>query len=150
VRVDDGGELWVRTPSSASSASLGDRLDAEGWLRTGDHARIDDEGFVWIEGRVSDVINRGGLKVFPAEVEEVLATAAGVREVAVVGIEDARLGEVPVAFVAGTIDQGLLEAHCREHLAPYKVPARYLEVARLPRSEVGKILRAELARSVSP
>ncbi|HEU5301241.1 MAG TPA: class I adenylate-forming enzyme family protein [Acidimicrobiia bacterium] len=147
VRIDDGGELWVRTPSSASSASLGDRLDAEGWLRTGDHARIDDDGFVWIEGRVSDVINRGGLKVFPADVEEVLATATGVREVAVVGIEDARLGEVPVAFVAGTIDQELLEAHCREHLAPYKIPTRFVEVASLPRNEVGKVLRAELAQS---
>ncbi|MFO7592360.1 MAG: class I adenylate-forming enzyme family protein [Acidimicrobiia bacterium] len=150
LRTDEGGELWVRTPSSASSAGLGDRMDADGWLRTGDHARIDEDGFVWIEGRASDVINRGGLKVFPAEVEEVLATAAGVREVAVVGIPDARLGEVPVAFVVGATDSDALEAHCREHLAPYKVPARYLEVARLPRNEVGKVLRAELARSVSP
>jgi len=150
VRTDDGGELWVRTPSSASSAGLGDRMDAHGWLRTGDHARIDEDGFVWIEGRASDVINRGGLKVFPAEVEEVLATSAGVREVAVVGIPDARLGEIPVAFVVGARDSDALEAHCRQHLAPYKVPARYVEVLRLPRNEVGKVLRAELARSVSP
>ena len=150
VRTDEKGELWVRTPSSASSAGLGDRVDAEGWLRTGDHARIDEDGFVWIEGRASDVINRGGLKVFPADVEEVLATAAGVREVAVVGIEDARLGEVPVAFVAGTIDSVVLEAHCREHLAPYKIPARFVEVTSLPRNEVGKVLREALARSITP
>ncbi len=145
VRTDEHGELWVRTPSSSSSG-LGDRVDAEGWLRTGDHARIDEDGFVWIEGRASDVINRGGLKVFPTDVEEVLQTASGVRDVAVVGIEDARLGEVPVAFVVGTVDATALEAHCREHLAPYKIPARFVEVASIPRTEVGKILRSELSR----
>ncbi len=149
VRTDDGGELWVRTSSSASSAGLGDRVDAEGWLRTGDYARIDAEGFVWIEGRASDVINRGGLKIFPAEVEEVLATAVGVREVAVVGIEDARLGEVPVAFVAGAVDADALEMHCREHLSPYKIPVRFIEIAALPRNEVGKVLRTQLVGSVT-
>jgi len=148
VRIDDSDELWVRTPSSAASG-LGDRVDSGGWLRTGDHARIDDEGFVWIDGRASDVINRGGLKVFPTDVEEVLRSAPEVREVVVVGITDERLGEIPVAFVVGTVDPIRLEAHCREHLAPYKVPARFIEVASIPRNEVGKVLRADLVRSVS-
>lgn len=150
VRTDEGGELWVRTPASSSSSpgsGLGDRVDADGWLRTGDHARIDDDGFVWIDGRASDVINRGGLKVFPTDVEEVLQTAAGVREVAVVGVADDRLGEIPIAFIVGAVDAGALESHCREHLAPYKIPARFVEVASIPRNEVGKVLRAELARS---
>lgn len=150
VRTDETGELWVRTPSStASSGELADRIDDERWLRTGDHARIDDDGFVWIEGRASDVINRGGLKVFPTDVEEVLQTADGVRDVAVVGVPDARLGEVPIACVVGDVGTAGLEAHCREHLAPYKVPTRFVEVTSIPRNEVGKILRAELARSVS-
>ena len=103
VAPGDDGELWLRTPALAAGyaggADLSDRLSPDGWFRTGDVARIDPEGFVWIEGRVSDMVNRGGLKVFPAEVEEVLRLAPGVADVAVVGVPDDRLGEVPWAFV---------------------------------------------------
>jgi long-chain acyl-CoA synthetase len=145
LRVDDRDELWVRTPASRGSAtSLGDRVDAEGWLRTGDCGHVDDDGFVWIDGRVSDMLNRGGLKVFPAEVEEVLRAATGVDDVAVVGVPDDRLGEVPVAFVVGTATAADLDRHVRDHLAPYKVPVAFESVDRLPRSEVGKVLTREL------
>ena len=147
LRVDDAGELWVSTPASRDSPpSLGERSTPDGWVRTGDHGRVDDEGFLWIEGRASDMVNRGGLKVFPAEVEEVIQSNPGVRDVAVVGIADERLGEVPVAAVVGDADPAELDARCRAHLAPYKVPARFLFVDALPRSEVGKILRAEVRR----
>jgi long-chain acyl-CoA synthetase len=145
LRVDDDGELWVRTPVSRGSAALlADRVDADGWLRTGDCGHVDDDGFVWIDGRVSDMLNRGGLKVFPAEVEEVLRAAAGVDDVAVVGVPDDRLGEVPVAFVVGTATAADLERHVRDHLAPYKVPVAFASVDELPRSEVGKVLTREL------
>ena len=151
LRVDDAGELWVSTPASRDSpASLGERSTPDGWVRTGDHGRVDDDGFLWIEGRVSDMVNRGGLKVFPAEVEEVLRSVPGVRDVAVVGIPDERLGEVPVAAVVGDADPGELESQCRAHLAPYKVPVRFVIVDALPRNEVGKILRAEVQRRCSP
>ena len=80
-------------------ASIADRLDADGYVDTGDLARVDEDGFVWIEGRAGDVINRGGNKVFPEQVEEVIRLAPQVREAAVVGAPDDRLGEVPVAFV---------------------------------------------------
>ena len=97
------GRLLVRPPSMAAGyadgARLADRIDAEGFVDTGDLARIDADGFVWIEGRVGDVINRGGNKVFPEHVEEVLRLAPGVDDAAVVGVPDDRLGEVPVAFV---------------------------------------------------
>jgi acyl-CoA synthetase (AMP-forming)/AMP-acid ligase II len=150
VRVDDNGELWVRTPvSRASAATLGDRVDAEGWVRTGDCGRVDDDGFVWIEGRVSDMVNRGGLKVFPAEVEEVLRSAPGVADVAVVGVPDDRLGEVPVAFVVGSADFAALEQHARRHLAPYKVPVRFEAIDALPRSEIGKVLGRDLVARVT-
>lgn len=150
LRVDETGELWVRTPASRDAPpSLGDRATPDGWLRTGDHGRVDDDGFLWIEGRTSDMVNRGGLKVFPAEVEEVLRSVPGVRDVAVVGIPDERLGEVPVAAVVGEADPGELHAQCRVHLAPYKVPARFVLVDSLPRNEVGKILRAEVQRLCS-
>ena len=104
MRTDDAtGELQVRTPALsagyADGTDLGDRLTDDGWFRTGDVGHVDDDGFVWIDGRLSDMINRGGLKVFPAEVEEVLRLSPDVADVAVVGVPDDRLGEVPWAFV---------------------------------------------------
>jgi acyl-CoA synthetase (AMP-forming)/AMP-acid ligase II len=146
-----GGEILVRTPMIAERAVAGDDMDGrlvDGWFHTGDLGRIDDEGFLWIEGRVSDMINRGGLKVFPEEVAEVIRLAPDVAECAVAGIPDDRLGEVPWAFVvprAGTsVDADGLEALCRQHLAPYKVPVRFESVDALPRNEVGKVLLREL------
>ncbi len=146
-----GGRLFVRPPRMAagyaSGEELGDRVDADGFVDTGDLARVDADGFVWIDGRAGDVINRGGNKVFPDQVEEVLRLVVGVTDTAVVGVPDARLGEVPVAFVvaSGSVSDADLEATCREHLAPYKVPVAFHRVQTLPRSEVGKILRRELA-----
>jgi acyl-coenzyme A synthetase/AMP-(fatty) acid ligase len=143
------GRLLVRPPTRAEG--LEDRVDAEGYVDTGDLARVDAEGFVWIEGRVGDLINRGGNKVFPAEVEEVLRLAPGVTDVAVVGVPDDRLGEVPVAFLTGAPPPDAeLDALCRAHVAPYKVPAAFRRVDALPRNEAGKLLRAELARSMPP
>ncbi len=141
----DIGRLFVRPPSTATALDP-QRVDPSGYVDTGDLARVDDDGFVWIEGRAGDVINRGGNKVFPEQVEEVLRLATGVSDAAVVGVPDARLGEVPVAFVVtnhDTSDEELLGL-CREHLAPYKTPVAFHRVDALPRSEVGKILRREL------
>jgi acyl-CoA synthetase (AMP-forming)/AMP-acid ligase II len=143
---DEVGELLVRPPRTAADID-GSRIDADGFVHTGDLARIDDDGFVWIEGRLGDVINRGGNKVFPDHVEEVLRLSPAVRDVAVVGVPDERLGEVPVAFVVGEVDGSALEALCREHLVPYKIPAAFVTVESLPRSEVGKVLRRKLAAS---
>jgi acyl-CoA synthetase (AMP-forming)/AMP-acid ligase II len=157
VRTDDGtGELQVRTPALsagyADGSDLSDRLTTDGWFRTGDVGHQDDDGFVWIDGRLSDMINRGGLKVSPAEVEEVLRLSPDVTDVAVVGVADDRLGEVPWAFVVTESVTGpaTLEALCREHLAPYKVPVRFEVVDALPRNEVGKVLtRALVDRSTA-
>ena len=150
------GELLVRPPSLAagyaSGDDLADRLTDDGFVHTGDLARIDDDGFVWIEGRRGDLINRGGNKVFPDEVEEVLASVPGVREAAVVPAEDGRLGQVPVAFVvvepggdrpAHEVDEAMRDA-CRTALAAYKVPVRFERIERLPRNDAGKLLRREL------
>ncbi|HEY8545802.1 MAG TPA: class I adenylate-forming enzyme family protein [Acidimicrobiales bacterium] len=166
VRSDPAtGELQVRTPALsagyADGGDLADRLTPDGWFRTGDVGRVDGDGFVWVEGRLGDMINRGGLKVSPAEVEEVLRLAPGVADAAVVGVPDDRLGEVPWAFVvpapageraagdgpprrAEGLDAATLEARCREHLAPYKVPVEFRVVDALPRNEVGKVLGKEL------
>jgi len=152
---DDTGELVVRTPSLSAGYADGsalnvDRATVEGWFRTGDLGRVDADGFVWIDGRVSDQINRGGMKVTPSEVEEVLVAAPGVREAAVVAASDERLGEIPVAFVvpvdpSAVPDAAALEEHCRAHLSPWKVPVRFHALDTLPRNEVGKVLKRELA-----
>jgi long-chain acyl-CoA synthetase len=148
--VADGtvGELLVRPPRMATGyadgGSLDDRIDTEGFVRTGDYASVDDVGFVWIEGRVGDVINRGGNKVFPGQVEEVLCLSPRVNEATVVAIPDDRLGEVPVAFVVGSATDEELVELCRLHLVAYKVPVAIHHVNALPRSEVGKVLRREL------
>ena len=154
VRIDDPdangvGELLVRPPAlwdDATRAAFGARLTHDDHVRTGDLARIDEAGFVWIEGRLGDLINRGGNKVVPAEVEEVLLALPPVREVAVAGLPDERLGQVPVAFVVESepISDAELEQACRVSLAPYKVPVRFERVDALPRNEVGKVLRREL------
>jgi len=147
VRLDADDHLLVRPPNTA--AGIEERLDADGFIDTGDLARIDEDGFVWIEGRAGDLINRGGNKVFPDSVEEVLRLAPAVTDVAVVGAPDERLGEVPVAFLVGTpVPDADLVVLCREHLVAYKVPAAYHWIDQLPRSEVGKILRRDLVDSL--
>ncbi len=139
------GPLLVRPPSTAVGIAA-ERVDVDGFIDTGDLARVDADGFVWIEGRAGDVINRGGNKVFPEHVEEVLRLVPEVVDAAVVGAPDDRLGEVPVAYVVTSVivaDADLV-AMCREHLAPYKVPVAFHRVDELPRSEVGKLLRRQL------
>ncbi|MFI5507612.1 class I adenylate-forming enzyme family protein [Mycobacterium sp. NPDC051804] len=147
--VDD--EVMVRTPTTAARKIDGaflDRLTDDGWFHTGDLGWFDDDGFLWLDGRVSDMINRGGLKVFPGTVEDVLLAADGVREAAVVGVPDERLGEVPWAFVA-RLDPEPTEADliawCRERLTPYRVPVRIVFVDQLPRNDVGKVVKRQLA-----
>jgi acyl-coenzyme A synthetase/AMP-(fatty) acid ligase len=145
------GRLLVKPPRMAAGYATGgelaDRIDADGFLDTGDLARVDPDGFVWIEGRSGDVINRGGNKVFPDHVADALRLVPGVADAGVVGVPDERLGAVPVAFVVTDreVTDDELRAVCREHLAPYKVPVAFHRVDALPRTEVGKLRRAELA-----
>lgn len=120
----------------------------DGWLRTGDLGRIDERGLVHLVGRDKDLINRGGQKVHPAEVERVLAAHPDVADVAVVGVPDPEWGEVPVAFVVVRgehegVDE-LLMALARERLAGHKRPARIERVSELPRTPAGKLLRRVL------
>jgi acyl-CoA synthetase (AMP-forming)/AMP-acid ligase II len=144
-------EVMVRTPTTAArkiDPAFLDRLTDDGWFHTGDLGWFDEDGFLWLDGRVSDMINRGGLKVFPGTVEDVLLAADGVREAAVVGIPDERLGEVPWAFVAchgEKLSENDLIAWCRERLTPYRVPVKVVFVDRLPRNDVGKVVKRDLA-----
>lgn len=143
-------EVMVRTPTTSArkiDPAFLDRLTDDGWFHTGDLGWFDNDGFLWLDGRVSDMINRGGLKVFPGTVEDVLLAADGVREAAVVGIPDERLGEVPWAFVVkcdDSVSEDGLVSWCREHLTPYRVPVRIVFVEQLPRNAVGKVVKRDL------
>jgi len=122
----------------------------DGWLRTGDIARIDSDGLVTILDRAKDMINRGGEKVYGLEVENVLYTVPGVAEAAVFGISHPVFGEVPAACVVPlpgeTLNPEGVIAHCRGRLADYKVPVSVRVVDRIPRNPGGKILKKELRR----
>jgi acyl-coenzyme A synthetase/AMP-(fatty) acid ligase len=141
------GEIYVRSPFANPELPLDRVLD--GYLRTGDLGRLDDDGFLWIEGRVSDMINRGGLKILPQEVEATLRTHPEVVDACVAGVPDERLGEVPVAWVrptpGTTPDEDALRSYLRDRLPPYQVPVavRVLD-GDFPRTEIGKVLRREL------
>lgn len=151
VRVDDG-ELHVRGRQLARGywgAGEPERFHPDGWFATGDEATLDPDGYIRIVGRVDDRIVRGGVNVSPLEVEEVLAAHASVRDVAVVGSPDIRLGERVAAVVVSESPASLddLREHCRTAgLAKLKWPELVVSVSELPRSPSGKVLRAELRR----
>jgi acyl-CoA synthetase (AMP-forming)/AMP-acid ligase II len=121
---------------------------SDGWLRTGDLGRFDDDGFLYIVGRAKDVIIRGGMNVYAADVEATLYEHPAVREAAVVGVEHQVLGEDVVAFVvlndADEASSDDLIAWCKERIADYATPRRMFLVDELPRNATGKVLKREL------
>ena len=130
-------------------------IDADGWYHTGDLASMDEDGYLRIEGRVKDMIIRGGENIYPREIEDVLFAHPGVAEAAVVGVPDERWGEVVAAYVRVPPGQPQptpeeLRAHCREHLAPYKTPQHWIFIDEFPMTPSGKIqkfrLQEEFAR----
>ena len=128
-------------------------IDAEGWLHTGDLCSMDERGYCKVEGRLKDMIIRGGENIYPREIEELLFTHPGVADVAVVGVPDARWGEQVAAFVRPAAghepSEADLAAFASEHLAPHKVPRTWVFMDELPLTASGKVqkfvLRERLA-----
>lgn len=129
--------------------------DADGWLTTGDLGKVDDDGYLYLVGRDDDVINRGGEKVYPREIEEVLLADADVKDAAVVGRVHPTVGEEPVAFVLaqpGVSHQDLVErlaARCAKELSRFKRPVEINVAQRLPVGPTGKVKRSELRRELA-
>ncbi len=148
------GELAVRGPQVMAGYWQRPEETAavlrDGWFLTGDLASRDADGFFRIAGRKKEMIVVGGYKVYPDDVDRVLAAHPEVAESATIGVPHAKLGETVKAFVVlrpgATADEAALAAHCRAHLAPYKVPREIELRASLPRSGVLKVLRRELLR----
>jgi long-chain acyl-CoA synthetase len=145
--VGQVGEIWIHSPFATKDAEVAAQL-VDGFLRTGDIGYLDADGFLWLEGRASDVINRGGLKVLPQEIEEQLCLRPEVAEACVAGVPDSRLGEVPVAWVraaaGAALEPDVVLAGLRTTLAGYKMPVHIEVVTELPRNEIGKVLRRTL------
>jgi long-chain acyl-CoA synthetase len=142
VRGDTVMAGYWRNPE-ATTAALRD-----GWLWTGDMGCLDTEGFLTLKDRSKDLLISGGSNIYPREVEEVLLTAPGVAEAAVVGGPDPEWGEIVVAFVVplpgATLVESALDAHCLERIARFKRPKRYVFVESLPKNHYGKLLKTEL------
>lgn len=161
VRADNGsrtsadtiGEVWAR----GDNVMLGYWRDAQatsttvvdGWLRTGDTGRLDGEGFLYLEGRRSDIIKVGAHRVFPHDIEAIIEALTGVAEVAVVGVDDDILGQVIKACIVAepdaTLNDVTVKAHCRAHLPAYKIPKIVEFHGALPKTSTGKVRRQLLA-----
>lgn len=150
--VPDGevGELWVKGPGvmvcyynnpEASNDSI-----KNGWLLTGDMARKDEDGFIWLVDRKKDVVISGGENIYPVQIEDHISVHPAVKDVAVIGLPDERLGEIAAAVVEAKPDAGLTEAELEEHcqaLPRYKRPRKYI-FAPVPRNATGKIEKPKL------
>jgi len=152
VPQGDVGELLIKgpniTPGYWNNQEATEDAFVDGWLKTGDAAREDDEGFFYIVDRSKDMYISGGENVYPAEVENVLYDLPQVAEAAVIGIPDKRWGETGMAILVLKNDASLEDkeviAHCREYLAKFKVPHAVAYVDVLPRNATGKVLKRKL------
>lgn len=154
------GEVQIRSPRVMKGyyrdpEATAEVLDADGWLHTGDLGWCDDEGYVYIVGRIKEVVIKGGVNIAPREVDDALMSHPAVREAAAVGIPDPVFGEDLVAFVVCRQDMGSgaevlrdltasLRGHCVERVGEFKTPGRFLFVEDLPRGPSGKVQRARL------
>jgi fatty-acyl-CoA synthase len=129
-------------------------IDADGWMHTGDLARMDEDGYLVIEGRIKDMVIRGGENVYPREIEEFLYTHPDIQDVQVIGVPDAKYGEELMACIilkpgAGPLDAASLAEFCRGKLAHYKIP-RYVDVREsFPMTVSGKIRKVDMRREAA-
>ena len=153
VLIGDSGELWVRGPNVFSGywedQEATDRaVDSEGWLRTGDVATVDDNGFIYLVDRVKDLIIVSGFNVYPAEVEEVLMLHPAIDACAVVGVPHPYSGEAVKAYVVAvpgeSIEEDDVVRFCASRLARYKCPEKVWFVDEVPQGMGGKVLRRAL------
>ncbi|HVE72672.1 MAG TPA: AMP-binding protein [Thermoanaerobaculia bacterium] len=150
----DVGEMWIRGPHVSkgywnNDAATREAYADDGWFRTGDLARRDEEGFFYIAGRRKEMFISGGVNVYPAEIEAELVSHPLVSDAAVVAVPDDTWGEVGVAFIVGTTDGETLAQYLGTRLSKYKVPRRFVFVDALPRTPYGKVVKEELRRQLS-
>lgn len=153
------GELWVRGPNVVrgywNKPEANAQTFVDGWLKTGDIARIDEEGFLFIVDRKKDMVLRGGENIYCVEVEEALQRHPAIMDAGLIGLPHRTLGEEPAAVVSVkpgmNVNEDELRAFLREHLAPFKIPVRIVLLSEpLPRNANGKIMKKELRPYFEP
>ncbi len=157
VEVADGepGEIWVKGSNVLQeywrAPDLTEELLQDGWFRTGDVARRDENGLYWFADRIKHVIISGGENIYPAEIERLLREMPGVEEVAVVGRPDPKWGEIPVAVVVARqeVSAEAVLASLKGHLASYKHPKDVVFVEALPRNVMGKVVASKVREMIS-
>ena len=157
VAVNQVGEIVAYGPNIFEGYWNDPKLTGEvlrdGWLRTGDLASVDEEGYIYIVDRTREGLMVGGIQVYPKEIENILCEHPAVKEAAVVGSPDYTMGEVTAAIVVlhegEKEDREAILAHCRSNMAPFKVPRSLEFVPTLPRNAVGKVLKAKLRDRLS-
>jgi long-chain acyl-CoA synthetase len=156
IRIENG-ELLVRGEHAVMRGYFNrPQADAEafreGWFCTGDLARLDADGYLYIVDRKKDMVVTGGYNVYSKEVEQVLVQHPDIADAAVVGVPDPLYGEAVAAFVelrpGARLEAPAVVEHCRAHLAGYKKPRHVIFVASLPRNSVGKVLKTELRQRI--
>jgi fatty-acyl-CoA synthase len=147
------GELVLRGPMCMSGYWKNEKATKEtiknGWLHTGDLVKKDDEGYFYVVGRKKDMYKSGGENVYPPELEQVMRQIPGVREVAVIGVPDAKWGEVGKAFIvketsSSELTNEIINEFCSKNLAKFKIPKYFVFVPDLPKGDSGKILKRKL------
>jgi acyl-CoA synthetase (AMP-forming)/AMP-acid ligase II len=152
IKISEMGEILCRGPNimkgyykepEATKAAIRD-----GWFHTGDMGRIDEDGFLYIEGRKKEIIISGGINVYPAEIENIIISFPGIQDVSVIGVPDDKWGEKIVAAIVLTGDEMFNEEafkkYCKERLADFKCPREVFIVKVLPRNAAQKVLKNEL------
>lgn len=151
------GRIQIKSPTLAvgylnQPEKYADSFE-DGWFDTGDMGWIDDEGFLYIDGREGDMISSGGENVFPDEIESTYATLTEIAQIAVVGVPDEKWGAVPIAFITFKdnkyLSQQDLRDFGREMLAHYKVPAKFYQLDEFPRTASGKVQRHKLVDAMT-
>ena len=144
--INEIGEIVVKGPNVTPGYLNGDKNANNGWLHTGDIGYLDEEGFLFVLDRRSDLIISGGENIYPAEIEGVLASHPAIHEAGVIGESDEKWGAIPVAFIVkkSEVSETEITAFCLEKLAKYKIPKRFYFINRIPRNASKKILRREL------
>jgi len=153
LNQDEVGELMIRGPIVmegyyGNERATRETIERDGWLHTGDLARTDKEGYIFVVDRKKDMILTAGYNVYPAELERVVAAHPAVAMVAVGSQPDELKGEIAKAYIVlktgADVDEESILSFCRERLAAYKVPRRVQFVADLPKTSTGKIMRRQL------
>ena len=157
VSVGESGEIWVRGEQvSGEYLGQGKKLTDDGWFPTNDGGSIDDGGYLFVEGRIDDIIIRGGENISPGEIEEVLLNHPNIRDAAAVGVPDEEWGEVIIAVVVSrdteSFSESVIKDFTKEHLRSSRTPDKIIQVDELPYNETGKLLRrvikAELVKEL--